>query len=82
MIRLRWMMALLPFLLAQCSPESQFLNNAEKREVSRRTEHRTTELFSYHDSICHVRKDSLMPYLIDSIMEVRTEEIRRRMEAR
>jgi hypothetical protein len=79
-LRHLWVLVLLA--LVQCSPESQFLNTAEKREVSRRTEHLTTTTFPIHDSICKVRQDSLMPYLIDSIMEVRTEEMRRKLEVK
>lgn len=59
------------FLLVRCSPEDQFLNSTEKREVARRTEEEAIIMNARLDSLCKERQDSLMPILIDSLMRVR-----------
>lgn len=70
------------WFLTSCSPESAFLNTTEKREANRLTEEWTTASFPYYDSLCLARQDSLMPFLIDSILTVREEEIRLKLENR
>ena len=77
-----YIITLLLGLLTSCSPESEFLNTSEKREANRRTEEWTTASLPYYDSLCQVRQDSLMPYLIDSILTVREAEIRLKLENR
>lgn len=58
-------------LFVRCSPEDQFLNSTEKREVARRTEEEAIIMIARLDSLCKERQDSLMPILIDSLMRVR-----------
>lgn len=70
------------WILTSCSPESEFLNTTEKREANRLTEEWTTSSLPYYDSLCMARQDSLLPYLIDSLLTVREEEIRLKLENR
>ena len=71
---------LLYLTLASCSPESGFLNSSEKREVARQTEEKSIPLLDSLEGRCIGFQDSLQPYLIDSIMAVRIEGMRKKLE--
>ncbi len=66
--------------LVSCSPESGFLNSAEKREVTRTTEEKSLVLLDSLNGRCTGFQDSLQPFLIDSIMTVRVVGMRLKLE--
>lgn len=77
--------AIVPFFLClvllACSPESRSLNSAQKRDVAQMTEERAIPLLDSLRRGCTAYQDSLQPYLVDSIMQVRLEDIRQRLES-
>lgn len=75
MKRLRPFLAALLLVPAACSPEEKALNTAEKREAARRTEERALAMMPELDSLCALYRDSLQPYLIDSLLQVRLAEM-------
>ncbi|MCO6486154.1 MAG: hypothetical protein J5I41_10320 [Saprospiraceae bacterium] len=66
--------------LCGCSPEESFLNTTEKREVARRTEERTIMMRDSVARDCLAYQDSLLPYLVDSLLVERTREMQKRLE--
>lgn len=80
MMRLMWTAAMI-LVLASCSPESRSLNSAQKRDVAQMTEERAITLIDSLRRGCTVYQDSLQPYLVDSIMQVRLNDRRKRLES-
>ena len=66
--------------LPGCSPESRSLNSAQKRDVAQIPEERAIPLLDSLRRGCAAYQDSLQPYLVDSIMQVRLADIRERLE--
>lgn len=79
-MRLRMVSLFLFLELLACSPESRSLNSAQKRDVAQMTEERAIVLLDSLRRGCVAYQDSLQPYLVDSIMKVRLEDIRQRLE--
>lgn len=77
-MRLPLAFALLLVLLSACSPESSFLNTAEKREAARLTDEQHSQLRSEWDSLCMAETERILPTLIDSLLQVRREEMAKR----
>ncbi len=76
----RVVFCLLVAFLSGCSPEESFLNTTEKREVARRTEELSIMMRDSVSRDCQAFQDSLMPYLVDSLLAERTREMQKRLE--
>ena len=63
-----------------CSPESEFLNSTQKRQVTELTESRYQAMATELDSLCSLLQDSLRPLLIDSLLEQRRLEMNEKLK--
>ena len=65
--------------LASCSPESEFLNSTQKRQVAELTEQQYQDMLPELEQHCGRFQDSLQPYLIDSLMNARIRDMNRKL---
>lgn len=66
-------------VLAACSPENQFLNSTQKRQVAELTEQRYQEQLPRWEEECTLLRDSLQPALIDSLLNARIRDMNRKL---
>ncbi len=65
--------------LVACSPENEFLNSTQKRQVMEISERRYQDMLPQLDLRCDYLQDSLQPYLIDSLMNARIRDMNRKL---
>lgn len=65
--------------LAACSPENEFLNSTQKRQVTELSEQRYQEMTPLLEDRCELLQDSLQPYLIDSLLNARIRDMNRKL---
>ncbi len=69
------------FLLSffSCSPENQFLNSTQKRQVTDLSEQGYQDILPDLEEHCLTFQDSLQPYLIDSLLNTRIREMNKKL---
>ncbi len=66
-------------ILAACSPENEFLNSTQKRQVAELSEQRYQDMTPLLEDRCELLQDSLQPYLIDSLLNARIRDMNRKL---
>lgn len=62
-----------------CSPENEFLNSTQKRQVIDLSEQGYQDILPELEAQCVVFQDSLQPYLIDSLMNARIRDMNKKL---
>lgn len=78
-MNMRWSFMVILILFAACSPENQFLNSTQKRQVAELSEKRYQELLPQWEANCLGLQDSLQPALIDSLLNARIRDMNRKL---
>ncbi len=74
----RWLLCILVFLFS-CSPENEFLNSTQKRQVVDLSEKGYQDLLPLLEAECAGFQDSLQPYLIDSLLNARIRSMNQKL---
>ncbi|MCF8239007.1 MAG: hypothetical protein K9I85_12670 [Saprospiraceae bacterium] len=65
--------------LFACSPENEFLNSTQKRQVTEFSDKRYQDMLPLLEERCELMQDSLQPYLIDSLLNARIRDMNRKL---
>lgn len=79
MIMGRYALVIWLFVVSSCSPENQFLNSTQKRQVAELSEQRYQVLLPEWEASCALLQDSLQPTLIDSLLNARIRDMNRKL---